>query len=352
MSRETAESCVLCCATDAAYDERIGDLRVVGAGFRTHRFDYSTLIRIAESVRPTHMVLRFPSPQFLRWALDRRLRVLPLLADSFHGGSLRARFQNRSLARALGDARIPWIANHSVNASRSLASLGIAETKIVPYDYVPTVTPDGSSPKTLRTGAPSRTLLFVGALIPSKGAWDCVSALARLPPGLGRVDLRIVGTGDDRGLLRHAGRRRVAHRIQLLGRVEHSRVLDLMRECDAILVPSRHDYPEGLPMTIYEAFCSRTPIIASDHPMFADRVQHHRTGLVFRAGDSAHLARSVATLFRDAELYAALSAASYDAWQRLQLPVKWEDLIRRWLRDGEDDRAYLSRWSLAHGGYA
>ena len=36
---------------------------------------------------------------------------------------------------------------------------------------------------------------------------------------------------------------------------------------DIVIVPSRHDYPEGLPMTIYEALAMRTPLVVSDHPM-------------------------------------------------------------------------------------
>jgi len=44
-----------------------------------------------------------------------------------------------------------------------------------------------------------------------------------------------------------------------------------MRSADAIVIPSRHEYPEGLPLTIYEALAARTPIVASDHQCFSAR---------------------------------------------------------------------------------
>ena len=41
-----------------------------------------------------------------------------------------------------------------------------------------------------------------------------------------------------------------------------------MHAADAVLVYLRHAYGEGLPVTIYLGFASRTPLVVSDHPMF------------------------------------------------------------------------------------
>src|SRR3546814_4454683 len=35
-------------------------------------------------------------------------------------------------------------------------------------------------------------------------------------------------------------------------------VFAMMRDADIVVVPSRHDYPEGMPLTIYEALASRS----------------------------------------------------------------------------------------------
>jgi glycosyltransferase involved in cell wall biosynthesis len=109
-----------------------------------------------------------------------------------------------------------------------------------------------------------------------------------------------------------------------------------MRAADAVIIPSRHEYPEGLPLTIYEALAARTPIIASDHPMFRGALAHEETALVFPAGDVGALADAIRRLTTDAALYALLSENSERAWEALQLPVAWGELIERWLADDQD----------------
>jgi glycosyltransferase involved in cell wall biosynthesis len=137
-------------------------------------------------------------------------------------------------------------------------------------------------------------------------------------------------------------------RIEFAGLVPNDEVRDRMRESDVVIVPSRHEYPEGLPLTIYEALCARTPIIASDHPMFAGALVHEQSALIFRAGDPAALARSVARLIEEPNIYEALSMQSAATWDRLQLPVKWDEMVEHWLAD---DVAWLARYSLSSGMY-
>ena len=118
------------------------------------------------------------------------------------------------------------------------------------------------------------------------------------------------------------------------------------READLLVVPSRHDYLEGFSMTIYKGLTSRTPIVASDHPMFRGRLEDRRTAMVFEAGDASGMASTVAALMDSPALYEALSEASLPAWEALQIPVKWGDLVRSWAApERPGDLARL----LAHG---
>jgi glycosyltransferase involved in cell wall biosynthesis len=117
-------------------------------------------------------------------------------------------------------------------------------------------------------------------------------------------------------------------------------------------VPSRHSYPEGLPLTIYDSYCSRTPLVASDHPMFRGRVEDGFAALVFRAASPESLAERADELLRSPELYARLSRNSAEAWAKLQLPVRWGDLLQHWLLGGEASREYFARFNLAAGPYA
>jgi glycosyltransferase involved in cell wall biosynthesis len=104
-------------------------------------------------------------------------------------------------------------------------------------------------------------------------------------------------------------------------------------------------------MTIYEAFCSRTPLIASDHPMFRGKVVDQVSGLIFPASEPAELAGKIETLVREPRLYQQLSENTKVAWERLQCPVKHDDLYARWLNNTDDDRKWLKAHSLASGRY-
>jgi len=117
------------------------------------------------------------------------------------------------------------------------------------------------------------------------------------------------------------------------------------------VVPSRHSYPEGLPLTIYDSYSSRSPLIASDHPMFRGRVEDGFAALVFEASSPESLAARAEQAIRDPGLYARLSRNSEAAWARLQLPVRWGDLLREWIAGPEAVRALLSQFSLATGPY-
>jgi glycosyltransferase involved in cell wall biosynthesis len=124
-----------------------------------------------------------------------------------------------------------------------------------------------------------------------------------------------------------------------------------MHESDAVVIPSRTAYPEGLPLTIYEALCSRTPIIASDHPMFRAHLRDGETALTFPSGDAAALSRAVLRLLSSASLYESLSIAAEQTWRRLQIPVTWGDFLAAWLRDDAEGDRWLRANSLACGRY-
>ena len=74
-----------------------------------------------------------------------------------------------------------------------------------------------------------------------------------------RLDL--IGLGEEAALRGRAEALGVEAEVAFWGRLGHAEVMEQMREHDAVVVPSRHDYPEGLPATLYEALCSRTPLV-------------------------------------------------------------------------------------------
>lgn len=306
------------------------------------------LVELVAKVAPTHLVVRFPHVPLLRHGIRHALATLPLLADSFPRRGLRQRWRNHQLARALNHPGIAWVANHNINASRSLEAIGVRPDKIVPWDWPPMVRPDNYPPKKALPEGSALRLFYVGHLSTEKGLGDCIEALDLLRHTGIDASLTVAGAQGDPDTFREMAQRiGVQDAVRFLGRIPHNQVVPLMHEHDAVLVPSRHAYPEGLPMTIYEALCARTPLLVSDHPMFAGKVIHETSALVFRAGDPHALADQALRLARDPGLYEHLSSESASAWQALQCPVTWGELLTRWIRNTENDHQWFATHSLA-----
>jgi glycosyltransferase involved in cell wall biosynthesis len=331
LAKRSLDVAVLTLFTEDVYDERLeSGVRAVGAGYQK-RVASADLTHRLDALAPDLMILRTPSRPGLRWAAHRKVRTLALLADSFSGRSVRERLTRAWLVRLLNADAIDIVANHGLNAARQLADAGLRPAKIIPWDFPQLNSPDQHAPKAA-PGDPFR-LVYVGMLTENKGLWDVVEAVRLMANAGLNVCADIVGRDAD-GAVRDR-----------LKAVEHAD--RVMRAADAVVVPSRHAYPEGLPLTIYEALCSRTPLVASDHPMFRSNIVHEESALIFRAGDPSALAEQVQRLMNDADLYARLSRNGAGAWERLQLPVTWDKLIDAWLADDPPSRAWLLEHSLA-----
>ncbi len=340
------------CLNANAYDKILSN-GVHAIGMRIRETGGERRLRnLLTNLEPTHTIVATPLTGLLRWLSKRETRTLPLFADSFPRGGIRRYFDYRHLSRVLNTDSFPWVANHNINSSRDLARIGVDPVKIIPWDWPSSITPDGYAPK-IKPGASPFKAIYVGHLSRAKGLGDCIEAIGLLRGSPEETCLTVLaGTSPSdefATLARQCGAWELIHFIT--HRVPHPQVVALMHEHDAVLVPSRHEYPEGLPMTIYDALCARTPLIASDHPMFTGRIAHEQSALIFRAGDPASLANAIRRLQREPALYASLSQQSNRAWESLQCPVKWGDLISRWLRYDEGDRAWQLSHSLASSDY-
>jgi glycosyltransferase involved in cell wall biosynthesis len=161
------------------------------------------------------------------------------------------------------------------------------------------------------------------------------------------VRLQVAGAGKVERFAKLAARLGVADRVTFLGLVPNGEIPGMMHAADAVVVPSRHSFPEGLPLTLYEALASRTPVVASDHPMFAGHLVHDESAVVFPASQPQALAAAIEGLIRDPARYRRISEGSSGAWHRMQNPVKWGEMIERWVRATPADRAWLQAHSVA-----
>jgi glycosyltransferase involved in cell wall biosynthesis len=299
---------------------------------------HSELVRVVEQQRPTHLIISAPIVPLMRWGLAGGIPVLPLFADSFRGNGLRQQVRNARLAYVLNDPRIRYVANHNLAAALELERIGVEPSKILPYDWPAVDSPREHTPKLAPPRDRPFRLVYVGQVSEAKGVGDAIRALVELNTAGKPCALTVIGQVMEPTLVELAAELGVASQVSFLGTQAHDEVAAAMRAHDAVVVPSRHEYPEGLPMTLYEGLCSRTPLIVSDHPMFALRIRGGDNALVFQAGSPSALAASVLELSSDGALYERLSRNAESAADGYLCPLKWDRLITSWLDParGED----------------
>jgi glycosyltransferase involved in cell wall biosynthesis len=348
---KASEVAVICCITSEIYDEVLpSGVRAIGLGLLAG-FSTKLLFPLIRNLKPTHLVLRFPDSKLLQFVVKQRIDTIALLADSFSAETFRAKWRNYKTGRALSQLGIRWVANHNVSASRSLAKIGVSPDKIVPYDFPATISPAQQAPKTLPRKTEPWKLFFIGELSVNKGLGDLLDAVTLLKSQEFAVELDVVGNDKEGVFARIAQAKGIAQSVNFLGYISNADVVPYMRKADAVIVPSRHKYPEGFPLTIYHVLCSRTPLIASDHPMFLPSLTHGIDAQIFQAGNPEALAIAIKNLLSDPNLYEAISLGSLSAWEKLQVPVLWSDMIERWISGSAEDSDWIFKHRLSSGLY-
>jgi glycosyltransferase involved in cell wall biosynthesis len=351
LKSEATQVAVVCVNADPYDDVLPNGIRVLGMRL-WHQSTPHDLVKVISELAPTHLIPRTPLTPVIRWATRERVSVLPMLADSFPIAGLRARLRNWRLGRTLNNPAVRWVGNHNVSAARDLERIGVKPEKVVPWDWPPSSTPDEYETKTFPESRRNLRLIYVGAVSKEKGVGDCIEAVALLNGTGWNVELTIVGSGEDREILQgHARHLGVGQAVRFTGRLPRERVVPEMHEHDVVIVPSRHEYAEGMPRAVYDALSSRTPLVVSDHPVFAGRIEDRSTAMVFRAARPESLAECLRALLSDSGLYESLSTNGEIAWRRLQCPVRWGDFLVRGIRDSDEDRQWLTDHSLASGRY-
>jgi glycosyltransferase involved in cell wall biosynthesis len=183
------------------------------------------------------------------------------------------------------------------------------------------VVPHGlsSALKPARVPEPPRPVrfLYIGSLIPPKGAHVAIQAFNRLDDPSAQFHLYGDPTSDPgyadelRASARHPG-------IEFKGLIAHGQVGDILREADVLLVPSL--WYETFSIVVDEAWEAGLPVLASDHGAAAERIAPGENGLTAPPGDVDEWQRQISRLARDPELRARLR-------QGIQPPKRLADCV-------------------------
>jgi len=352
MRKRVESVAVICCMTPEPYNQVLENgVRAIGCGFN-YKIDSQKLFELIAQQKPTHLVLRTTFPDLFKWVIKNEIKTIAVFAESIATKTWRNKYRNYLLSQLLNNKQIEWVGTYGITSSLLFKQIGVKADKIIPWDFLLETNPGSLSPKTIPADIKKVQLFYAGSLIQSKGVGDILRAVAKLRERNNiSVHLKMAGKGEEEFFAQRVEELQIKDSVEFLGIVPTQTLEPLMREADVVLVTSRHEYPEGFPLTIQHALRTRTPIVASDHPMFTTHLKHGINSMIFEAGNSLALAECIEKLVSDAPLYHNISLGSHATWRQLRLPVKWAQLIDRWLDDSPESKQWLLEQRLASGAY-
>jgi D-inositol-3-phosphate glycosyltransferase len=265
------------------------------------------------------------------------------VVQTFHAlGCVKKRFQglqDTSPPSRIGDERalartVERIVGSCTDELRELVALGAHRSQI---DVVPCgvdlqlFTPDGP-----RRSRPRRRhrLLCIGRLVPRKGVDDAIRVLAALPD----TELVVAG-GPERVALdrdpeavrlrRLAADTGVADRVELIGRVAHDRLPELIHSADLVLCLPWYE-PFGI--VPLEAMACAVPVVGTAVGGLLDTVTDGVTGALLPPREPRRVAEVVTSLLRDERLRAQLGAAGRVRAEQYSWARAARDTERSYLR--------------------
>ncbi|NCO76576.1 MAG: glycosyltransferase [Cyanobacteria bacterium] len=349
------EVTTICISSKDSYSELLKPkLRAIGLGLKNNydqqkiKQDISQYI---QQIKPDKLILRFPSPEILSLAIKYKISTLTTFSDYIENKTIKQKIKNYFLAKQLNNSSINWVANHGIYASYTLQYIGVNPNKIIPWDWPNHNTSEDFIPKNKPKDNENISILYCGSIIEQKGVTDVIKAINILHKQGLYLTLNMAGNGDIEKFSNLAKNLKIDNQINFLGLINHSQVMSLMRNSDLVIVPSRIECAEGFPKVINEALTCKTPIVASNHPVFVNKLINEVNAMIFPSGDSLALANSIKKVLSNDDLYHKLSLNSAETLLNLEIPCNFGELIDHWLSNTQEDIDWLLQHNLTSNYY-
>jgi glycosyltransferase involved in cell wall biosynthesis len=280
---------------------------------------------------PTHLLIRTSghlAVELLSYCAVHQSRCLVIFANVFDPQNVN-RSSNQRLIDLLNKPCVDRVANHLQPAVDSMLECGLRRDKAIAYDFDLPPISMAFEPKELNPSDHCE-LMFAGNLVHAKGCQDVVLATIELRKRGMPVRLSVFGDGPDREMLEQLAGRAEPEIIKFYGRQPNGVVRQAMRASTFVCVASHREFPEGMPMTLTEALTTRSPVIASTHPVFVRAFQDGE-GLRFvpekRPED---IADAVEQLWNAPAEYSRLSESTSQALERVKCDTPMSSLLKEW----------------------
>jgi len=174
------------------------------------------------------------------------------------------------------------------------------------------------------SSVPQRYVLFAGRWVTEKGVPTLLKAMQKVASD---VHLVMVGTGElEPWIQSQLIESRLDSRVTLLGPRWGDELLDLIRQCMAVVIPS--EWYDSLPLILCQANAMSRPVIASRINGIPEYIREGVNGFLFEPGDVESLAETIDRLASmSASEHIALSRSSRQyAETELDYPVHYARL--------------------------
>ena len=280
------------------------------------------------------IIAHFAYPELVIAAIASGKPVFVGMANSYNERGIKQSLRRWRIARLLNNDRVRMITNHCLPATEHLAQIGVARHKLVSWDVPHRFKPSDYKAKTF---APKDRyqVAFAGSIAELKGVGDLIRAMALLDRQGVTLAASFAGLGEIEAMQALADSLGVGARVTFRGIIGNDDVFKMFRDADIVAVPSRTAYPEGFPLTMFEALASRSPIVCTDHPMFRPVLSDGRNCAVFKSGDVDGFAAAIRRVLSSPPLYQQLSDRAEATWSSLRGPADWRTLLKKWVIEGE-----------------
>lgn len=179
-------------------------------------------------------------------------------------------------------------------------------------------------PSTRRAENSAFNVVFLGRLVPFKGASVAIRAVSQIKERIPNIVLAIAGVGPQRDELETLARSEgVEDSVRFLGFVEGSRVPSLLRNSDVLCCPSIAD---ASPTVILQGMACGLPIVASNVGGISEMVGHGASGLLVEPDNEMKLSEAFVKLHEDSELRRRLGD---DGRLRVEREYDWDVIAKR-----------------------
>lgn len=149
-------------------------------------------------------------------------------------------------------------------------------------------------------------VLSLGRLVEKKGVRYIIEAVAQLKDKFPKIDLTIVGDGEERKALEEqVSRLGLTDRVYFKGSVTNDEVRRYFEQADIFIAPSvtsSSGDEEGLVVTIKEAMAIGVPVISTLHAGIPEMISDGLNGFLTRERDSGSIAEKLSYLILNPEL--------------------------------------------------